>query len=107
MGVSAGGGSGSEGVLTGIREHFAELSGEDVDWFQLCFCWERARETKLERHRESQRLIDWRKRGGPPRRRGRPSLGLTAEQMKQRRLDMNRERAREGMRRLAERRKAA
>jgi hypothetical protein len=78
--------------VTGIRELFEEYSGQDVDWFQLCFCWERSEEIRRERHRESQRLVDWRKRGGPGTgRRGRPSLGLSKEQMRLRRKKQNHE----------------
>lgn len=74
--------------MTGIKSMFAELSGDEPDWFQLAFCWERARETRLERQRECQRLIEWRKRGGPPGKRGRPrrAVPLTLAEKRARNL---------------------
>lgn len=40
--------------MTGIAELFAEYSGQDPDWFQLAFCFERTREAELERKRENE-----------------------------------------------------
>jgi hypothetical protein len=81
--------------VTGIREMFAELTNSEEDWYHLCFAFERADEIRRERHRESQRVIDLRKRIAAGRlgkcygKRGRPSLGLTAEQMRERRKERN------------------
>ena len=80
--------------MVGIAEMFSELSGDEPDWFQMVFMFERQREIKLERQRESQRLCDMRKRyrlGLPPRgKRGRPRLSLTPEQMRERKKEQNR-----------------
>lgn len=77
--------------MTGVAEMFAEYSGSDVDWFQMAFCFESLTATRRERHREYQRRYDLKKHG--PRRsvRGRPSLGLSAEAMRERRKKQNRE----------------
>jgi hypothetical protein len=75
-------------LMVGIQAMFAEYSGEDVDWFQLTFWFERQREIRLEAQREAQRMIDWRKRGGPPGRRGRPKR-YSADEIKERRKKQN------------------
>lgn len=77
--------------MTGVRELFAELSGDHVDWFQLAFCFESLTATRRLRHREYQRRYDLKKHGVRRSVRGRPSLGLTADQMRERRKKQNRE----------------
>jgi hypothetical protein len=41
--------------VVGIAAMFAELSGDEPDWFQLAFCFERANDERKER----QRYRDW------------------------------------------------
>jgi hypothetical protein len=50
--------------VVGIAEMFREYSGEDVDWFQLAFCFERANDARNER----QRYRDWLRALKPTRR---------------------------------------
>lgn len=53
--------------MTGIREMFSELSGDEPDWFQLAFCFERAQEALDEAKR------DWKRRNPQSMRRYRRS----------------------------------
>ena len=92
--------------MTGIREMFAELSGDNHDWFQMAFAFERTHD----REKERLRYVNW-KRDARPERKAYKAHWVTEYQKRKLRDDpewaeRRRKQKRESERRCRARKKA-